>query len=180
MAAPCAAEMLGEVLTLCGETGRLYWKPRPENLFQTYRAYRTWNSRFVGKEALTSRNGDGYRAGSLFGKPAKAHSIVWALTHGVWPTGEIDHINGDKLDNRPENLRDVSHTENVKNRCVSNTATGHIGINKNSGSKNYRVRLSGQYFGTFSDLKTAIVVRDAKLRELGFHPNHGRPKRSAA
>ena len=167
-------------LTLCAETGDLYWKHRPREYFDSERIYRACNTRIAGKKAFTSVNSDGYYIGSLLNKPIKAHSVVWALTHGAWPKGEIDHVNGDPTDNRPENLRDVSHTENVKNRAVSKTTTGLIGINKNSSSDNYRVRLSGQYFGTFSDLKAAIVVRDAKLRELGFHPNHGRPKRSAA
>ena len=40
---------------------------------------------------------------------------VWALCHEQWPQGEIDHLNADVQDNRIENLRDCSHSENVLN-----------------------------------------------------------------
>lgn len=181
MAFACPPEQLTEFLVLCIKTGKLYWKHRAEEHFPTYRSFRSWNSSFAGKEAFTSTNSDGYKTGCLFTKPLKAHQIVWAMTRGEWPTDEIDHINGDPADNRPENLRQVSHRDNVKNRCVAdNTLTGQIGITKSSSSDKFRVRLAGQYFGVYTSLEDAMRVRDQKLADLGFHPNHGRTKRSAA
>lgn len=44
-----------------------------------------------------------------------AHRLVWAFHHGRWPAHEIDHINGDKFDNRIENLRDVPRRVNKQN-----------------------------------------------------------------
>lgn len=46
------------------------------------------------------------------------HHVVWVLHHGTWPTGQLDHANGDKLDNRIENLRSVTATENAQNKWV--------------------------------------------------------------
>ena len=68
----------------------------------------------AGREAgcLNSR---GYRQVGIDGKLLYVHRVAWFLYCGVWPEGEIDHINGDKLDNRIENLRDVSHRENQQN-----------------------------------------------------------------
>jgi hypothetical protein len=181
MAYICPPDQLQNFLVLCVKSGKLYWKHRDQEYFQTYRSFRSWNEKFAGKEAFTSVNSDGYRTGCLLWKSVKAHRIVWAMTRGEWPTDEIDHINGDPADNRPENLRHVSHTENVKNRAISSgTFTGQIGINKCSGSDKFRVRLAGQPFGVYDKLEDAIRVRDEKLAELGFHPNHGRTKRSAA
>ena len=181
MAYICPPEQLPEFFVLCIKTGKLYWKHRAQEHFSCYRIYRSTNSRLAGKEAIASRNGDGYRTGMLLGKSVKAHHIVWAMTRGEWPTDEIDHINGDPADNRPENLRQVSHTDNVKNRAVAdNTFTGQIGITKSSSSNKFRVRLSGQYFGVYDKIEDAMRIRDEKLSELGFHPNHGRAKRSAA
>ena len=181
MAYICPPEQLSEFFVLCTKTGKLYWKHRAQEHFQTYRSFRSWNGKFAGKEAFTAVNNDGYRHGCLLWKPVRAHQVVWAMTRGEWPTDEIDHINGDPADNRPENLRQVSHADNVKNRAITdNTFTGQIGINKCSGSSMFRVRLAGQYFGVYARIEDAIRVRDEKLAELGFHPNHGRTKRSAA
>ena len=44
------------------------------------------------------------------------HRLAWLMAYGVWPSGDIDHINGDRQDNRLCNLRDVSHSRNLFNR----------------------------------------------------------------
>ena len=46
------------------------------------------------------------------------HNIVWYLCKGYWPTKEIDHINQITKDNRIENLRDVSRSENIQNKML--------------------------------------------------------------
>src|SRR5215467_10234620 len=46
----------------------------------------------------------GYRSVNLEGKSYKVHRLVWLLTYGSWPNGEIDHINGIRSDNRVSNL----------------------------------------------------------------------------
>jgi len=56
-------------------------------------------------------------------KKLRAHHIVWAWTHGEWPSGEIDHINGDRSDNRISNLRAATVAQNRTNRRISETRT---------------------------------------------------------
>ena len=51
----------------------------------------------------------------LNGRQYQAHRVIWAMVHGKWPDGVIDHINGICSDNRIENLRDVSQKENLRN-----------------------------------------------------------------
>jgi hypothetical protein len=65
------------------------------------------------------------------------------MFHGAWPSGDIDHINGQKTDNRIENLRDVTRTINSENRRGSNTntATGYLGVSVHARSGKYRARI---------------------------------------
>jgi len=67
------------------------------------------------EEAFLSES-EGYLSGGHFGHNYSAHRMAWAIYYGKWPELEIDHINGDRSDNRIKNLRDVLHIVNVNNR----------------------------------------------------------------
>lgn len=60
------------------------------------------------------------------------HRVCWALHYGEWPSGVIDHINGDPTDNRICNLRDVDQSVNCQNRrkAHGNCSSGLIGAHK--------------------------------------------------
>lgn len=78
-----------------------------------------------------SKNGEGYVQIKVQGRVYLAHRIAWLLTYGNWPIDEIDHINGDRSDNRIKNLRAVSRSMNQRNaqRRMDNTS-GIIGVRK--------------------------------------------------
>ena len=93
-------------------------------------------NRKLNRVVKGSNDGNGYVITRLWLRgqnPAiKLHHIVWALTYGRLPT-QIDHINGDKTDNRIENLREVSGSENMLNmvhRWRPNARTGLPGVYK--------------------------------------------------
>lgn len=69
----------------------------------------------IGKSA-TRNHQTGYKRVKLDGKDYGAHRVAWLLHYGEWPKQQIDHINGNRGDNRMCNLRDVSQTENQQNR----------------------------------------------------------------
>lgn len=59
-----------------------------------------------------------------------AHRLAWLFENGSWPVGLIDHLNGNKLDNRIVNLRDVRPMVNVQNQRAPsrNNKTGYLGV----------------------------------------------------
>lgn len=70
----------------------------------------------AGKAAGTCTIAEGYIRICLSHKKYCAHRLAWFYVYSSWPENEIDHINGDKQDNRIKNLRDVSVRENGSNK----------------------------------------------------------------
>lgn len=89
----------------------LRYEPATGDLFWVVQAGRAPAGSIAGTVDKT-----GYRRIKLNGARLLAHRVAWFLSFGNWPTGVIDHINRNKLDNRVENLRDVSASENSRNR----------------------------------------------------------------
>lgn len=136
-------EQLRELLRYEPETGKLYWKPRPVEMFSAGNTSaeancKAWNTRYAGKEAFTSISTHGYRQGSVFDRMYQAHRVIWAVHYGEWPNGEVDHIDTDRLNNRIANLREATHSENKRNQGIrkSNTS-GYKGVSWNSGAKSF-------------------------------------------
>lgn len=153
------------------DTGKLYWRDYAG-------ATRRWNSRYAGTEALGTINATGHKYGSFDGCKIRAHRVVWALHHGEWPAGEIDHINQRPADNRIENLRSVDRKTNMRNvaRTRANTsgATGVVWY-KRKAKWHARVCVDGKtrslgYYASFED---AVAARKRGDELLGFHSNHG-------
>ena len=75
------------------------------------------------------------------------HHAIWAVCKGRWPEQQIDHINGNKHDNRIENLREVSQSENNMNVLYPwkpNAKTGLPGVFKTKDS--YRINVGQNYY----------------------------------
>lgn len=169
-----------EVLKCDPERGLLFWKERPQRMFSTKRSCSIWNARYALKEAFTAFRYDGYRFGNLFNRPHRAHRVIWLLSTGEWPVDQIDHIDGNRANNRIVNLREVTNAQNGKN-CArrSDNASGVTGISWAARDKKWvaQIRAEGktECLGYFSDKNEAIAARHAAEVLLGFHPNHGRP-----
>lgn len=94
----------------------------------------------------------------------KAHRLAWAKYYGVAPTHNIDHIDGDKLNNRITNLRDVPQAVNVLNtKRKPNTRTGVIGVYVDDVTNGLRARFTTRFNGKcyrFRTLDQAIAFRN--------------------
>jgi hypothetical protein len=166
-----SSELLRQLLCYEPETGNLFWRERenPENS----NALNTWNKRWANSLALAYVDpSSGYKVGRLSGSRVYSHRIIAAIVWGYYPE-EVDHINGDRADNRLLNLRSCSRSQNCKNlKLPSDNSSGHIGVGRKD--KGWRARIFGIHLGTFENIDDAIAARKEAEAKYGFHPNHGR------
>ena len=116
--------------------------------------------------SLASSNaGDGYKKVVLNGKAHKVHHIVYELHHGYRPE-QIDHINGNRADNRIENLRPATNQQNQYNaKLRSDNKSGIKGVSWHKTTNKWMVslRVDGKqkHFGLYFDIDYAKFVADA-------------------
>ena len=120
----------------------------------------------------------GYLTVWVGGSVCQLHRVVWVYVYGQLPFYGIDHINGDRLDNRILNLRDVDQSENTKNRRKSkNNTSGFNGVFWDNKLNKWRARVSVNksiiYLGSFTNKDDAIAARIEANIKYGYHKNHG-------
>lgn len=157
-------EVLRQLLRYEPETGKLFWRSRGREWFRSERAMNAWNARFAGAEAFYSVHKDGYLQGNIFRLKRLAHRVAFALMSGRWPIGEIDHIDGDRKNNRPENLREANRYQNCRNsRSRVGSTSAFLGVcRKRNGKWHAQIRIGGRqvHLGYFLDERDAAVAYD--------------------
>lgn len=122
--------------------------------------------------AAGCRTDRGYIHIHASGRIYKAHRLAWLYVHGVWPDGDIDHIDGNKTNNRANNLRSVSTSVNMQNqRCAQKrNASGFLGVTVHGGRFEASIKLNGKniYLGSYATPELAHAAYLAKKREI--HP----------
>lgn len=172
------------------ETGLLFWRVRDSSMFSQSghggaagQAAR-WNGRHAGLPAGFPRK-DGYVGlnilipGSRY--RALAHRVAWCIFYGTWPENQIDHINGDRADNRIANLRLSSAIANARNQCLHRANTSGIcGVyyDKSVGKWSAQIIVSHKriYLGAFETKSEAAAARKIADKEYGFATGHGKPR----
>jgi hypothetical protein len=113
---------------------------------------------------------NGYSRIGIAGIRYAAHRLAWLYVHGEWPKQDIDHINGDKLDNRISNLRDVSTRTNTENRrtAMSNNKSKLLGVRKMGKKWAAHIGTNGRtrYLGSFLTPEEAHAAYLVAKREL--------------
>lgn len=122
--------------------------------------------------------GKSYRALCIDDTRYLEHRLAWLYMHGHFPVYEIDHINGDGIDNRLCNLRSVTRLENRKNRRLqSNNTSGTNGVLWNKAARKWLAKITVDskitHLGSFEDINDAIEARKEAEIKYGFHINHG-------
>jgi len=181
---PFSPRLLRRLLDYNPDTGVFIWKPRSGWMRSSTSGVgriSSWNTRFAGKEAFKQLDQQGYTRGVIWGRTFWAHRVAWAIHYGAWPEQQIDHIDGDRANNKISNLRDVTHTENTRNTGLQkNNSSGCTGVGWHKAQGGWRVRIGHKgkhiYLGKFEKLDDAIAVRKAAEVKYGYHANHGTPR----
>jgi len=172
-------EQLHENLKYNPSTGKFTWRERAETYPLPLPSIRRFNTTRAGKQVFEESH-NGYYRMELLGKRYKSHRVAWAMHTGEWPADQVDHINGDRVDNRIENLREATQTDNSRNTKIpANNMSGVIGVHWDKRTRRWVSQIKDLtqqiYLGSFTNFDDAVAARAAAEVKYGFHPNHGRP-----
>lgn len=108
-------------------------------------------------------------------KTFQLHHVIWFFEHGEWPTQGIDHINGNKTDNRHTNLRQCTTRENIQFYHTSRkTSSKYMGVSFYAPQSKWSVVVGNkgktQYIGRYACEKDAARAYDAALVKIGLAP----------
>lgn len=120
----------------------------------------------VGQKA--GRVNSGYVGIRINGREYLAHRLAWFYVHGVWPVGDIDHINRDRSDNRIANLRPATRAQNLQNRSYDGA---YWYASRRKWRVNIRVDGKRIWVGDYDDRADALAARkDAVLKYHSHRP----------
>lgn len=162
--ADLTAQRLRELLHYDPETGVFTWRVANGN-------------RAPAGGAAGGRRSDGYVHVGVGGGGSRylAHRLVWLHVHGRWPVGQIDHINGNRSDNRLANLREATqaiNSQNIRAAFRNNAASKMLGVYRNGKRWMARIWVNGRprYIGTYDTPQEAGDAYIAAKRQL--HPGN--------
>ncbi len=159
-------ELLRQLLDYDPDTGDFTWKYRPDERPQ-------WNARCAGKKAGHLNKVIGYVTLRIFDKGYYAHRVAYAIMTGEWPPKGIDHINGDKSDNRWCNIRAADQSQNGANRGLHpNNTSGFRGVHFSKRDQiwvaDLCVKGKNKRLGRFKTAEAAYAAyKEAKLKAFG-------------
>lgn len=129
-------------------TGIFKWKIQQSNRIK------------IGSIAGTIRD-NGYIKIIIDGQLYFAHRLAWLYVTGEWPKQNIDHKNGIKNDNKFDNLREATHSENGQNRASYGKKSPAKGIYHCRGKFAVRIAL-----GTYNTIEEAIEIRNKYFNQF--------------
>lgn len=118
---------------------------------------------------------NGYWYICVDGRKYLAHRLAWLITNGAFPADQIDHIDGDRANNRLANLREATNAGNQQNirRAHRDNTTGFLGASPNKNRFRAHIRVDGERrhlgtFGTPEQAHAAYLDAKRKLHPMGM------------
>ncbi len=161
---------LKKLLRYDPETGFMYWTG--------HLGFPQTPMRKSGMRAFLNKTVRGYYRGGLLGRNVMAHRVVWKWHFGTEPD-EIDHIDGNPSNNRIENLRAATRSENLRNMKLRKTnKSGVQGVYFHTRDRRWISSICHEgrqiELGTYKCFCKAVKLRKSAEKLYGYHPNHGR------
>ena len=130
---------------------------------------------FAGAPAFHSLDSHGYYAGKIAGRKHLAHRVIFAIVHNRWPSMDIDHRDGVPTNNRIDNLREATVSQNRQNEANRNKRIGLKGVAASNPTYpntryNARIQLNGKYIylGSFDTPEQAhAAYKEAAEKHFG-------------
>jgi hypothetical protein len=170
-ALPCPT-LLRLLISYDPATGEFTWKVRPRFIYKkTFNNTERMRRIMAQRPAFRTQDGNGYLICKIRGRQLLAHRVAWAIMHGSWPSGMIDHIDGNGENNKWSNLRLADHSQNGSNSQIrSDNKTGFRGVSWNGRDRKWQAMIShrGKQFnlGVYADQVDAANAYDAAARRL--------------
>lgn len=150
-------ERLRELFDYDESSGLLYWRAKT-------------NRRTVVGSVAGCADGRGYVKVGVDGCKLQAHRVVWAYCTGAWPEREIDHIDGDRSNNRIANLRDVSASVNRQNQRSpqKRNKVGLLGVSRKRNRFRSAIEIDGAHvaLGSYATKEQAHAAYLEAKRKL--------------
>ena len=118
----------------------------------------------------------GYRRVGVLGKMVQLHHIVWYLHTGEWPKQQLDHIDGDRVNNHPDNLRLSSNKENNRAfmRVREDVSSEWRGVSWSKGRGKWISQITAdgvkKHLGRFTCEKEAALAYNYAALKHGYYP----------
>lgn len=147
-------ERLRAILLYEPDTGEWYWRVSISNRIK------------AGMRAGGIKAG-GYRQFLISGYTYYSAPLAFLYMTGEWPKDQMDHINRIRDDDRWENLREASWSENMANRKIpAHNTSGYLGVSWDAPSGKWDARVNKIRIGLYEDILEAVAARDAAALEL--------------
>ena len=148
---------LNELFIYDAKTGELRWLSIPKSFKRAK----------VGDLVGTVGAKHGYRVVGIAGKYYYVHRIIWKMVTDSEPSHQIDHADGDRLNNRFSNLREATNAQNRWNsRLAKNNSSGVKGVCWESGRNTWVATVNCKRIGRFKSKQDAILARMNAAAEM--------------